>query len=223
MGEPVQLGQPVQAGTAGALPTQLFGTFPVIGLDVVVMTPPDRNTPPAVFPALLTLMVVDVSVVAMELTAARAPPLVPAWLPSIVNPVVVSVSVPLKIPPPALPATLLLTTPPVNVAAGAAELAILMLASPPPLPDALFPVRLDWVSVTAPLLRMAPPSPFTFPFVNATPVVSVSAPDPVTRAIRNFLVEFLVTVAGPTIAIGVVITGRLVFGYADPLCTDVNL
>ena len=84
-------------------------------------------------------------------------------------------------PPPLSTAVLVVTELPLNVAAGAVP----MLARPPPLPVAWLPTRLLTVSVTAPWLRMAPPSPRTLPLVKATEVVRVRLPTGLTSAIRN--------------------------------------
>jgi len=63
----------VQLGTAGELPTQLFGVLPVIGEVVIVITPPRRKMPPAPRVALLALTGELVRVVAVELMAAIPP------------------------------------------------------------------------------------------------------------------------------------------------------
>ncbi|WP_306748097.1 hypothetical protein [Saccharothrix yanglingensis] len=74
------------------------------------------------------------------------------------------------------------------------------------------PVTPVTVSVPRRPLWMPPPSPRTLPRVNATPVVRVRLPVGPTSAIRNSpspspSSEALVTVAGPIISTGVVITG----------------
>jgi Protein of unknown function (DUF3761) len=66
--------QVVQPGTAGELPRQSFGVFPVIGEVVSVITPPRRKMPPALRAAALALTGVLVRVVAVESMAAIPPP-----------------------------------------------------------------------------------------------------------------------------------------------------
>jgi hypothetical protein len=107
----------------------------------------------------------------------------------------------------------------VNVAAGAVPEGVSALARPPPLRVAVLPLRLLLVSVTAPRFRIPPPLPTALPLVSATAVVRVRLPVAATSAIRNGSREARVMVAGPIMAIGVVITGSPV---VSPPCGEVN-
>jgi hypothetical protein len=122
-------------------------------------------------------------------------------------------------PPPLSSAVLAVTGLRVNVAAGAVPEGVSALARPPPLRVAVLPLRLLLVRVTAPWLRMAPPLPTALPLVRATAVVRVRLPVVLTSAIRNGSSEARVMVAGPIMAIGVVMTGS---PSVSPPCGEVN-